>query len=161
MINLFEDINVLDTQISNLKWKLKYSKNKDKDHEVINKLTEVRNNYNGMLRDKYYLDSLDALIFSLMLNLITEKGTPIEYNMDLQAIHRRVISVIKDGAMQKRGQLIAHLILGWEAQCLKRYEVHKDKEIFNDERTRMDEKYCDNVIRQITDQIKDAIQWTM
>jgi len=69
-MNPFKIIEDAEQVIDNYAYKLKYSKNKVKDTNNINKLIKALNCLDGVLVSKYKTDAINTLIFALIYELM-------------------------------------------------------------------------------------------
>ena len=67
-MNPYNEISNLDKLIDNLEQDLTYSKNKPKDTKNLNVLINARNSFEKLLKDKYYSDVVEILLYHIYLN---------------------------------------------------------------------------------------------
>lgn len=124
MSNLFQDIKDIDDIISDLKYNLKFEKNKNKANKRISKLYNIRNNYDNVLCHNFKLDTLNALILSnLKAQIMSDKGH-LTGNIDLNFYLKQTATVIQDGYEQKLSELSSIIKGGLDAKYL-----NEDKDI--------------------------------
>jgi len=111
-MNLYNDIKDLDLIISELKNEVKYSKDKNKAVNRINKLVGVRNNYFNTLRNNFYFDSLDTLILSNVLWQLRADGIMIPTHEVIEMNFKRVFYDLQGGRDFKYAELEATICNG-------------------------------------------------
>ena len=97
-MNPFKIISDAKKVIDNLTYKLKYSKNRVKDTDSINKLIHALNSFDGMLASKYKTDAIDKLICHILEDYILRFEVENNYKgkLDLHSIANKINMCILD-----------------------------------------------------------------
>jgi hypothetical protein len=110
--------------IDNLKFKLQYSKNKEKDAKDINTLIKAVNCLDDMLVSKYKTDALNTLIYALIYEILMQKKA-YKNNLPIHEIINTIDTDIFYGSELKKIQVIS---------ILKTHELNnkiKNKTVFD------------------------------
>ena len=108
MLKPFQIIENQKKVIENLRFKLKYSKNKQKDATDINALIKTLKCFDGMLVSKYKTDAVETLILSLIYEyLLMFKAYKNEIPLDF--IKYNIQKDITNGAEHKKNEVISIL----------------------------------------------------
>ena len=155
----FENLQKFDRLIGNLKYQLKYSKNKKETDKLLIGILEVRNSFNEILNSSFYIDVIETLIFDLLLTKIrldTKKDQTEIYDLDTYLAN--IGQIIKEGKDLKGSELISLLKLPYETMTIKDFEENDDLErtakIFN--RIPKNENFI-KVLQEFTDILKSDI----
>lgn len=125
----FENLQKLDRLINNLKYQLRYSKNKKESDKILIGISEVRNSFNEFLNGYFYVDVIETLIFDLLLTKIrldTEKDNIKIY--DLDAYLAEIGQIIKEGKNLKGTELISYLKIPYKNMTIKDFDKKQDLE---------------------------------
>jgi len=98
----FEHIENCKRVVNNLKFKLQYSKNKEKDAEDINTLIKALNSFDDMLVYKYKTDAIDSLITYIIEDYLSryyvECNGDFSDGLPLHEIIRKIDVSLKDNS---------------------------------------------------------------
>lgn len=125
----YENLQKFDRLINNLKYQLRYSKNKKESDKILIGISEVRNSFNEFLNGYFYADVLETLILDLLLTKIkfdTEKANLKIY--DLEAYLAEIGQIIKQGKNVKASELIDYLRIPYQNMTIKDYDKNQDLE---------------------------------
>jgi len=152
-MNLYNDIKDLDLLIAELKKEVKYSKDKNKAVNRINKLVDVRNNYFNTLRNNFYFDSLDTLILSNVLWQLRADGVMIPDYECINRSFKRVFYDLQAGRSLKYAELEATICNGIDV----RNEGKSNEKIIEKKSTDKIQK----AIRDMLDILKTDMVWNL
>lgn len=128
-MKLYQDIKDLDSLIEDLKKDLKYSKHQSIAVKRINTLIDARNNYNNILNQNFYFESLDAIILSNVLLRLKLEKIEVPRHADIQLIFKEIFKDIKNGSSLKYKELEWQICLGIDLKNLENGEDEKLLEI--------------------------------
>ena len=128
-MKLYQDIKDLDSLIEDLKKDLKYSKHQSIAVKRINTLIDARNNYNNMLNQNFYFESLDTLILSNVLLRLKLEKIEIPRHADIQLIFKEIFKDIKNGSSLKYKELEWQICLGIDLKNLENGDDEKLLEV--------------------------------
>ena len=128
-MKLYQDIKDLDSLIDGLKKDLKYSKHQSIAVKRINTLIDVRNNYNNILNQNFYFESLDALILSNVLLRLKLEKIEVPRHADIQLIFKEIFKDIKNGSYLKYKELEWQICLGIDLKNLENGDDEKLLEV--------------------------------
>jgi len=143
----FEHIENCKRVVNNLKFKLQYSKNKEKDAEDINTLIKALKSFDDMLVYKYKTDAINTLIYALFYELLMFYKA-YENDLPLNEIIRTITTDLNYGSELKKEQVIS---------ILKTNELSnkiKNNNVFDDNYTNFEP-----LLEEIIMKIKTDIQW--
>ena len=115
-MNPFKIIEDAKKVIDNLTYKLKYSKNRVKDTDDINKLIHALNSFDSILVSKYKTDAIDKLICHILEDYILRFEVENNYKgkLDLHSIANKINMCILDknynAISRLSGQITAYQI---------------------------------------------------
>ena len=122
----FEMIQSLDSIISDLKYGLKYSKNKAKSEKQIKQLVSVRKNLNVMLHHSMQTDSLELLIFAYIEKCMVIDGVQKGETYEMDWYLKQLGGVMEQGAAFRKAQVIDKIRSGYDYLMTVDYEINKD-----------------------------------
>ena len=129
MIKPYNLIQDLDRSINNVKYQLKYSKDKKASETVIKDLTKVRTEFNNMLNTELHADVLETLILDLILTKIKLESKLGENHIyDLNLYLGQLGDVIREGKDVKASELISYLKQPYNVMIEKDFEEKQDLE---------------------------------
>ena len=128
-MKLYQDTKDLDSLIEDLKKDLKYSKHQSIAVKRINTLIDARNNYNNMLNQNFYFESLDTLILSNVLLRLKLEKIEIPRHADIQLIFKEIFKDIKNGSSLKYKELEWQICLGIDLKNLENGDDEKLLEV--------------------------------
>ena len=134
----FQLIESLDNIISDLKYSLKYSKNKAKSEKQIKQLVSVRNNLNVMLHRSMQTDSLELLIFAyiekcmvveIQENVIHKYKYKEDVEIkpyDMEFYLKQLGNVMSGGASFAKSKVMAQIRLSYDYLMNEDYKNNND-----------------------------------
>ena len=148
MINPFEVIEEQKKVIEDLKYKLKFSRNIEKDTKDINTLIHTIKCFDSMLVSKYKTDAVDKLLYALIYEILMINKA-YESEIPLHDIIHTVNDAINYDAEFKKLQVIS---------ILKTHEM--DNKIKNN--TVFDKNYAnfDALLKRLITEFKKNMVWT-
>jgi hypothetical protein len=136
----FEMIQSLDSIISDLKYTLKYSKNKAKSEKQIKQLVSVRKNLNVMLHHSMQTDSLELLIFAyiekcmvveIQENVIHKYRYKEDVEIkpyDMEFYLKQLGDLMSGGASFAKSKVMAQIRLSYDCLMNEDYKKNNDTE---------------------------------
>ena len=129
MIKPYNLIQDLDRSINNVKYQLKYSKDKKAAETIVKDLTKVRMEFNNMLNTELHADVLETLILDLILTKIKLESKLGENHIyDLNLYLGQLGDVIREGKDVKASELISYLKQPYNVMIEKDFEEKQDLE---------------------------------
>ena len=122
----FEMIQSLDSIISDLKYGLKYSKNKAKSEKQIKQLVSVRKNLNVMLHHSMQTDSLELLIFAYIEKCMVIDGVQNGKTYSMEWYLKQLGGVMSQGAAFRKVQVMHQIRSGYDALMNEDYKKNND-----------------------------------
>ena len=122
----FEMLQSLDSVIADLKYWLKYSKNKAKSEKQIKQLVSVRKNLNIMLHHSMQTDSLELLIFAYIEKCMVIDGVQKGETYEMDWYLKQLGGVMEQGAAFRKAQVIDKIRSGYDYLMTVDYEINKD-----------------------------------
>ena len=125
----YDTIQNLDRTINNIKYQLKYSKNKNESESILKELLKVRNECNTFINDNLQSDVLETLILDLILTKIKLESKLGENHIyDLNLYLGQLGEIIKEGKDLKASELISYLKAPYEKMIQIDFEEKEDLE---------------------------------
>jgi len=124
--NLIQD---LERSINNVKYQLKYSKDRKSAETIVNDLTKVKTEFNAFLNGVFYADVLETLILELIITKIKLESKLGETHIyDLEMYLGQLAQIIKEGKDLKSSELIHVLKQPYERMIEIDFEEKQDFE---------------------------------
>jgi len=124
--NLIQD---LERSINNVKYQLKYSKDRKSSEKIVNDLTKVKTEFNTFLNGVFYADVLETLILELIITKIKLESKLGETHIyDLEMYLGQLAQIIKEGKDLKSSELIHVLKQPYERMIEIDFEEKQDFE---------------------------------
>jgi len=124
--NLIQD---LERSINNVKYQLKYSKDRKAAETIVNDLTKVKTEFNAFLNGVFYADVLETLILELIITKIKLESKLGETHIyDLEMYLGQLAQIIKEGKDLKSSELIHVLKQPYERMIEIDFEEKQDFE---------------------------------
>ena len=144
----FKIIEAQKKVISDLTYKLKFSKNQVKDAEVINTLIDVVNGFEAMMTQKYYTDAVELFMYSYIAQEFHKNKIWDGRGLPMDELLFKIDSDIKFGSKIKKLEVIS---------LLKSHEL--ENKIQNN--SVFDKNYCnfDEMLSNLVNQFKKDIAW--
>ena len=144
----FKIIEAQKKVISDLTYKLKFSKNQVKDVKVINTLIDTVNGFEAMMQQKYYTDAVELFMYSYIAQEFHKNKIWDGRGLPMDELLFKIDSDIKYGAKIKKLEIVS---------LLKSHELQnkiKNNSVF-------DGNYCnfDEMLSNLTNQLKKDIAW--
>ena len=147
-MNPYKHIEAQKQVINDLKYKLQYSTNKPKDAKLINTLIDTVLAFESMLKEKYYTDTIELLIYSRMYN----------HFMRAEVYDGKAIPLPQFNEWLKRDLAVGVDVVKFELKdVLQSHELAnklKDRANFNTDFADWEE-----IITKTMNEIKTNIQW--
>ena len=125
----YDTLQNLDRTINNIKYQLKYSKNKNESESILKDLLKVRNEFNTFINDNLQADVLETLILDLILTKIKLESKLGENHIyDLNLYLGQLGEIIKEGKDLKASELISYLKAPYEKMIQIDFEEKEDLE---------------------------------
>ena len=125
----YDTLQNLDRTINNIKYQLKYSKNKNESESILKDLLKVRNEFNTFINDNLQADVLETLILDLILTKIKLESKLGENHIyDLNLYLGQLGEIIKEGKDLKASELISYLKQPYNVMIEKDFEANQDME---------------------------------
>jgi len=122
--NLIQD---LERSINNVKYQLKYSKDRKSSEKIVNDLTKVKTEFNTFLNGVFYADVLETLILELIITKIKLESKLGETHIyDLEMYLGQLAQIIKEGKDLKSSELIHVLKQPYERMIEIDFEEKQD-----------------------------------
>tara|TARA_R110000744_G_scaffold102758_1_gene197389 strand:- start:1944 stop:2393 length:450 start_codon:yes stop_codon:yes gene_type:complete len=145
----FKIIEAQKKVISDLTYKLKFSKNQVKDAEVINTLIDTVNGFEAMMTQKYYTDAVELFMYSYIAQEFHKNKIWDGRGLPMEELLFKIESDIKYGSKVKKLEVIS---------LLKSHEL--ENKIQNN--SVFDNNYCnfDEMLSNLVNEFKQKIVWT-
>ena len=144
----FKIIEAQKKVISDLTYKLKFSKNQVKDAEVINTLIDTVNGFEAMMQQKYYTDAVELFMYSYIAQEFHKNKIWDGRGLPMDELLFKIDSDIKFGSKIKKLEVVS---------LLKSHEL--ENKIQNN--SVFDKNYCnfDEILSNLVNQFKKDIAW--
>ena len=144
----FKIIEAQKKVISDLTYKLKFSKNQVKDVKVINTLIDTVNGFEAMMQQKYYTDAVELFMYSYIAQEFHKNKIWDGRGLPMDELLFKIESDIKYGSKVKKLEVIS---------LLKSHEL--ENKIQNN--SFFDKNYCnfDEMLSNLVNQFKKDIAW--
>ena len=144
----FKIIEAQKKVISDLTYKLKFSKNQVKDVKVINTLIDTVNGFEAMMTQKYYTDAVELFMYSYIAQEFHKNKIWDGRGLPMDELLFKIDSDIKFGSKIKKLEVIS---------LLKSHEL--ENKIQNN--SVFDKNYCnfDEMLSNLVNQFKKDIAW--
>ena len=144
----FKIIEAQKKVISDLTYKLKFSKNQVKDVKVINTLIDTVNGFEAMMQQKYYTDAVELFMYSYIAQEFHKNKIWDGRGLPMDELLFKIDSDIKFGSKIKKLEVIS---------LLKSHEL--ENKIQNN--SVFDNNYCtfEPMLEELVNQLKQKIVW--
>ena len=145
----FKIIEAQKKVISDLTYKLKFSKNQVKDAEVINTLIDAVNGFEAMMTQKYYTDAVELFMYSYIAQEFHKNKIWDGRGLPMEELLFKIESDIKYGSKVKKLEVIS-LLKSHELEN----KIQNNSVFYNN--------YCnfDEMLSNLVNEFKQKIVWT-
>jgi len=119
----YQTIENLKKEVANLKYELKYSKNKQKDAKRINTIITVLNEFDDMLLHKYKTDAVNRLIYGLILEYYKRYNVGSGGEIPLYKMIDEIDNTLAYDAEYKKLEIISQLKTNYISNLIKKNEI--------------------------------------
>lgn len=123
-MNPYQTIENLKKEVNNLKYELKYSKNKKKEAKRINTIITALNEYDSMLIGKYKTDAVNRLIYGLILEYYKRYNVGAGGDIPLYQMLNEIGNTLTYHSEYKKLEIISQLKTNYVVNLINNDEIH-------------------------------------